>query len=308
MTKRKTKQRSLAYFYLLINTLVWGASLVIVKPALNLVTPNQYLLYRFFFASAFSLPTLIYYLPKIKNKKQVISKIIPLELLGTTLALWLLYTGLDKTTALEASFLVTTTPIFVTLFGVFFLKEQLEKHEVIGLTTAFIGTILLIFLPIIIQQQTLNNISIVGNLLIVAQNIATASYFILAKKYYQKLPKLFVVSLSFLIGFFSFFIINLVSLDFFIITLIKQSYLNLSQPIVLTASLYMAIFGSIIGLTTYIKGQALIETSEAVLFNYLQPLVYMPLSTILLNETIYPLQLISLTIIILGVYLAEKRS
>ena len=69
----------------------------------------------------------------------------------------------------------------------------------------------------------------------------------------------------------------------------------------------MAIFGSVIGLIAYIKGQDKIEASEASLFSYLQPLIYLPLGVLLLKENISPQQLIGLGLIIIGVITAEKK-
>ncbi len=148
MSKKK-QIRLRSYAYLLLNTLVWGAALIIVKPALSVTTPFRYLLYRFAFAGLFSLPILIHYWSKIKNKKKTITIIATLELIGTTLALGLLYFGLDKTSAIEASFITTTTPIFIVLAGILYLKEKEEKHEWLGLALAFIGTALLTALPVI---------------------------------------------------------------------------------------------------------------------------------------------------------------
>ena len=76
----------------------------------------------------------------------------------------------------------------------------------------------------------------------------------------------------------------------------------------MVASGYMAIFGSIIGFTAYLKGQEGIEASEATLFTYLQPLIYIPLGILLLNEKVHPVQIGSLFIILFGVIIAEKRA
>jgi drug/metabolite transporter (DMT)-like permease len=69
----------------------------------------------------------------------------------------------------------------------------------------------------------------------------------------------------------------------------------------------MAIPGSVIGLISYIEGQDRIEASEASLFVYLQPLIYLPLGLILLQEKIFTQQLVGLGLILLGVIVAEKR-
>lgn len=319
--KKPIKLRLQSYLFLTINTITWGLALIIVKPSLEFTTPFRYLLYRYIIAAFFSIPILIYYWPKVKNKLTAIKKIMLVEFFGTALALSLLYVGLAKTTAIEASFLTTTTPIFVVLAGIFYLKEKEETHEWIGLIIAFFGTSLLTFLPIILNGMSPKGLSLEGNILIIMQNIATAIAMVLAKKHYKKLPKLFVTGISFYFGIAVFLLLSLIEL--YIIgfgsfegilgtqsiglQLISAIKTDLSHTSVWLAAGYMAIFGSIIGLTAYIKGQDGIEASEASLFWYLQPLIFVPAGLIFLQETIHPLQIVAMVIILVGVYVAEKR-
>jgi drug/metabolite transporter (DMT)-like permease len=305
-TIRRSRWRS--YAFLLLNTLVWGAALIFVKPALDITTPMRFLLYRYFFAVLFSLPMLFYYWPKIKQKATALKRISALELLGTTIALSLLYIGLDRTSAIEASLLATTTPLFIVLAGVIFLRERQERIESIGLTLAFSGTILITLIPLLLNGSLQNSISLSGNLLILACNVATAAYFILAKKYYHGLPKLFVTTIGFYLGLSTFFLLSWFEAGYSMTNLWSTILADFSTMPVWFASLYMAVFGSIIGLTAYIKGQEGIEASEASLFWYLQPLIYLPMGVMLLQETLYPIQLIGLGLILAGVIVAEQRS
>lgn len=70
----------------------------------------------------------------------------------------------------------------------------------------------------------------------------------------------------------------------------------------------MAVFGSIVGLTAYIQGQDGIESSEASLFWYLQPLIAIPLAFIVLGEKALPLQWLGLGLVLIGVAIAERRT
>lgn len=76
---------------------------------------------------------------------------------------------------------------------------------------------------------------------------------------------------------------------------------------VIFAGLYMGALGSVVALTAYLKGQSLIEVSEASLFYYLQPLIYIPLGVLWLDENIYSIQIIALIIVIVGVIIASYR-
>lgn len=302
--KKQIQSRWLSYTYLLINTICWGAALIIVKPAFEVTTPFRFLMYRYALALPLSLPLLLTYKKHLTFRN--IKTISSIELVGTTLSLGLLYAGLSKTSAIEASFLTTTTPIFVVLAGVLLLKEKQEKRETLGLLIAFMGTVALTVVPTLQQNIIMSTPSLLGNLLIIGQNTATAIYFILAKRWYKHLPKLFVTTFSFVIGLVSFFILSLIEAGSLQQLLSLIAY-DLQHTAVLWASFYMAVFGSIIGLTAYIKGQDGIEASEASLFWYLQPLVFIPLGMILLDETISLSQLIALATILIGVLIAERR-
>ncbi len=303
---QKKRQRLSAYGLLLITTIFWGAGLVIVKPALEFTTPFRFLLYRYAGAIFFSLPILFHFLPRWKKLKKHLKTILSLELLGTTLSLALLYIGLRQTTAIEASLIASTNPIFIAILAVIFLKEKVENHELLGLSLSFVGALSLTLMPVLLNGQNLQGVSLLGNVLIIMQNLTIASYYVLAKKHYQFLPKFFVTTLSFYLGLISFFALSLWQSGGHsqLIQNVQQDFQHFS---VWLASGYMALFGSIIALSTYIKGQEKIEASEAALFTYLQPLIYLPLGVFWLGEQIYWWQLLSLLIIFLGVFIAEKR-
>lgn len=303
---KKLDNRKFAYLALLGNTIFWGAAFTIVKAALGHTTPFRYLLYRYILAAFFSLPILFYYLPKIKDKLKSLLIITALELIGLTLSLGLLYEGLSRTSSIEANLLVAATPIFTIIGGIIFLKEKEEKHEAIGLVLAFMGTILLTLIPFINAGNPDFQFSTTGSALIVAQNITTAVYFILIKKYYKPYPKFYVTSVSFYVGIISFLILATLEAGGF--TTLRESIAgDLGHGSVIFASFYMAIFGSIIGLTLYIIGQSKIEVSEASLFYYLQPAIYIPLGMVWLDEKVNPVQLGALVLIIAGVYVASRR-
>jgi len=296
----------MATIYMLINVVCWGAALPVVKYGLEYTTPFRYLLYRYFFAIIFSLPLLFYYWPKVRNKVRKISLIVALELLGTTFALAALYIGLNQTSALSANVIGTALPFFITVGGVIFLREKQEKNEWLGSFLALAGTLLLIAAPLI-GNFSQSSHSWSGNIWIMIQNFAAAAYFLLAKKRYAKLPKLFVVIISSYVGMVSFAALSFFEVGFSLSSLVASIQMDLTHPAVWLIALYMATFGTLIGLTAYIRAQDGMEASEAGLFGYLQPLVYFPLSIFLLAESISWVQLISLGLIILGEVIAQKR-
>ena len=292
--------RTKAYLALLTTAIIWGAAFPIIKPSLSVISPYQFLYFRYLIAAPLTLPVLVYFLYKLKPKLKTILKITLLELFGAPLALSILYLGLSKTTALEASLIGATSPILVTLGGILFLKEKEEKLEWIGLSLAFLGSLILVLEPIFSGQKLTSYFSLTGNLLIFLYNLMITAYYLTIKRVYAKLPKFFVTSLSYLVSLIAFTLF---------LPLINQSrsISLLTIPSVIQASAYMAIFGSIIALTARIYGQNLIEASEASLFTYLQGVVVIPVAYLLLNETPNLTMIIAMLIISLGVILGEYR-
>jgi len=90
-------------------------------------------------------------------------------------------------------------------------------------------------------------------------------------------------------------------------TLVSQALQDFNQLPILITLLFMSIGATIIGWTAYIKAQELIEISEAGLFTYLQPAVYIPLGAVLLGESVSGLQIVALGLIIVGVFTAGRR-
>ena len=302
-----SSSRSSAYIFLLGNTLLWGLAFPFIKLAFNQgLDPNIFLLGRYTLALLFSFPIIITILitqPKIKQQitlKNVL-KIVSLEFLGTFITLFLLYQGLSRTSAIEASLISITWPLFVTLGGIFILKEKEQKHELAGLIITIIGTLILIIKPLLTAKI---NGDFTGNLFILGQNVCIATYYLLTKKHYKGLNKWLTTHLSFWVGFIAFLTLIFITqgspFPTLITTLSSFSWSSF-------AIFYMAFFGSIIGLTFYLLGQERIEASEASLFTYLQPVFAIPLSFFLLHEGVSWIEFSAVVIIIIGVYIAQKR-
>lgn len=296
------KSRLSAYAALILNSIIWGLAIPIVKLGFNQgLSPTFFLFARFALALFFSLPIILFIIRSKKVSSQITLKnlttIILLELLGTFLALFLLYEGVARTSAIASSLIAVTWPIFVVLGGIFILKERQEKHEWVGLLLAISGTLILVIAPIFHNGFKVEG-STLGNSLIIIQNLAIAAYYLLAKKLYKNLNKWLITHISFWVGTISFGVVLFLQNGFNLPTL---------TPISLIAILYMAILGSIVALTLYLIGQENIEASEASLFTYTQPLFALPFAIIFLSESISPIQIIASLFILIGVIIAEKR-
>ena len=288
-----SKARTKAYFFLLLNTALWGVSSPIIKYSLDFTSPTLFLLYRYIIASLIFFPIFLVYRAQVHPKNNI-GRLLLLALLGTPLTLLPLYYGLKVTTSIEASLLVASSPIITIIGGILYLNEKLTRKEWQGISIALVGTLLLIIEPMLAGQGGFNSLSFRGNVLIMVSNIIWSAFLILSKK--NHIDTIVLTFLSFVI-----------SIPFFLLTAIfERTGLTVSGP-AWPGIFYMAIGGSIIAFWAYQEGQKRIEASEAAIFTYLQPVFSIPLSLLWLKEPFTPVTIVTTAIIVSGVYLSEKR-
>ena len=109
----------------MLNTLIWGATFVIIKSALEDISPLLFISVRFLFATLLLIPYGIKYLKGI-DKQALIGGILLglLYFIGFTTQT----VGLNYTTATKSAFITGTFIIFTPLFQILLLKKIPEKR------------------------------------------------------------------------------------------------------------------------------------------------------------------------------------
>jgi len=294
-----SKSRKLAYLALTVNAIIWGSAFPIVKPVFDHISPLQYLYFRFLVAGIFSLPIFLYYYFKVHLKVSYLIKVLLIELFGTTLPLFILYEGLSKTSALEASLIGATGPIFVVLGGILFLRERESRREWQGLILSLLGSLILVLEPIWNGHGLIGS-GLSGNLAILVYNLLFMIYALVAKKFYKKRPPLYFGSLTYLAT----------ALIYGLILSSQHAFpsfenLRIWDWRIMFPVLYMAIPGGILAFALYLYAQSKIEVSEANLFTYLNGVVAIPAAYFLLGEKPSLTTIVAISIIAYGVYRAE---
>jgi len=288
----RSKNRILAYTFLLLNTALWGFAAPIIKHSLNFVSPSLFLFYRYIIAGIIFLPIFLIYKARTHHRIDHVKTLI-IALLGTPLCLLPLFYGLNQTTSIEASILESSSPIFTILMCLIFLKETIKPKEWRGLILALIGTFVIAFEPFLTGNNHVQ-LSVQGNLLIILSNIIWTVFLLLSKKI--KTNPVFLTFYSFII-----------SIPFFYFIALRESQSFALSPEALPGILYMAVGGSIIAFWAYQEGQKRIEASEAAVFTYLKPAFSIPLSILWLKESFSPVAIFATILIIVGVFISEKR-
>lgn len=292
-----------AYLALTSVAAIWGIAAVVIKYTLQFVPPYTFLTYRFWLSFIFILPFFILEYRRHQPSREQLKEIILLTFVGIPVNLILVFLGINLTSALEASFILTTGPIFAVLGGYLFLKENIEHHELIGLLIAILGTTLIVLEPLFDGKQlTLSSLS--GNFILIAANLTLAYYTVRSRRDLKhRFSPLFITAIGFIIA--PVFLTPLSALEQPLLQLPITIY---RLPIAAHLGVwYMALISGIIGYFLFQFGLQRIEASEATLFQYLNPLFGAPLAILWLGDRITTPFLIGAIIVALGVIMAEYR-
>ncbi len=285
-----------AYLLLLLNAFLWGVSPPLIKLGLEEVTPLIFLYYRHFIVAIF---VLIYLLvtKKIKETPRLFKnpRALFVMFLLTPGVLILQFIGLDNTTSIVASIVLTLSPLIANIMGALFYNEIITKKEKIGTIIAFTGILIFVLLqnktgvPINLTEETFGIILILISS--VVWNIGSFAF--------KEIPSedQDLVSLN------SFFL----SVLFFILTFlfINPTWI-IPQALSLTTNLiiiYMAVFASLIAFLAIQEAIKHVEVSESSIFVYIQPIFSIPLSVWLLKEDFSLIMILPIILIGFGIYL-----
>ncbi|MFZ5932749.1 MAG: DMT family transporter [Patescibacteria group bacterium] len=291
-----------AYSLLLAVSVIWGVAGVVIKYTLGAFPPLTFLTYRFAIASLAAVLTFLSVGFKIpKDKKGLLTSGL-YGFLTSTVALGLLFFGTDETTAIDATLISATAPIGVAAAGAIFLGEHITKREKVGISIAFLGTLVTILEPLVRNGASLAGLG--GNLLVFASVIVGAATAVMAKVLLrQGVTPLFATSVSFIVGF-----LTTAPVAFTLEKPANMIALLGATPLPYHLGVfYMAFISGSLAYTLWHKAQKTIEIGEVGLFAYLYPVFGTPLAVFWLKEKITPPFIVGAAIITLGVAVAEYK-
>jgi len=217
-------------------------------------------------------------------------------LTGVAINQMLFVKGLTLTTTIHASLLTLVTPLLVTLFALWVLKERFTIFKAAGLALGIGGSVLLI-----LQKEAGQHASnyLLGDVLIVINAIAYAIYFILVKPLMQHYSPLHVIRWVFTIGFF-------MILPFGWQQTMEVNWAGLQWQH------YAAIFGVVFTgtfLAYYFNAYGIqhIGAGATGSYIYTQPVFAVLIATLILGEALTWQKLVAACFIFGGVYLVSFR-
>lgn len=282
------------WVYLVLLSLVWGSSFILMKKALISLSPIQVGALRMLIAAIFLLGFSFKSLKKIKKKHY--KHIVTTSLLGTFFPVFLFAYAVNGIDSSIASILNSLTPFNTFIIGVIAFGVAFKKQQLIGISIGLSGTVVLI-----LKGADLNpNQNYWFSLLVVLASIGYALNVNIIKKHLSDLSALSIVTGNFLLLILPAFIV-LFFTGFF-------SEFNFSEEKSLISLGYitlLAVFGTGIAKVFYNKMVHLATPIFASSVTYLIPIVAV-FWGVLDGEELSLIQLMAGVVILLGVYLLNK--
>lgn len=145
MNDKQKASIKLAIIAVLLAAITGGGNPVFVKIALQEIPVFTFNFLRFFISLLLILPLFLREKPKITKD---VYKLIPLSLLPV-MNITLFAFGVRLTTATTGQMIYGAVPIVAGVLSYLFLSEKVGLNKIVGILLGFIGTMIIVLLPII---------------------------------------------------------------------------------------------------------------------------------------------------------------
>lgn len=292
-----------AHLALLGANLIYGANHLIAKGIMpNKIGPSAFVFLRVLGAG------LLFWMIKFFVIEKVVKKDFPIliagGLFGVTANQLLFFHGLNLTSPIDASIIITATPVLVLIFSALKLKEKITQQKLIGIFIGAVGAFLLIWYG----KKSVGTSSVLGNLFVLINACSYAFYLVLIKPLMQKYSAITVVSWVFLFGFVFMFPIgigDIITTNFSAFTV--NTYLTVA--FVVLGTTFLAYLFNVYALSH-------VAPSVSGSYIYLQPVVSFIMVSVyayVLGQSAYAhdinfIKILSSILVIIGVYLIGRQS
>ncbi len=204
--------------------------------------------------------------------------------------------GLQYTTAINATILINTELLFVLLIAIIVFKERLEKRETFPLALVALGAIIIPLAVDIIQNETFTSGLVMGDMMILIASGLFALDISITKFLVTRIPDTRLMQIAAFAG-----------VPFaLVLMLIFQVPFDVPwehMPIIV----YMGIFVAGLAYYFFVIAMRLIGAIRTILIYSTITVFGITFSAIFLGEEITPLNIISVIITIIGIYLLRKK-
>ncbi len=237
------------------------------------------------------------FFPSEKIERKDWWRMIFCALFGMTINMLMFFKGLELSTPINSSVVITLSPVILLVLSAIFLKEKITWLKGSGIAIGLVGALVLILFGAQTQDNA-PNIPL-GNMLFMINATAYSVYLILVKPLTAKYSSITLMKWFFLIAVFTNAPIGLPQF-----LEVSWSTLPLSvigvMAFVVVGTTYLTYLFNVFALKQ-------LKPSTIGAFIYLQPLIATIVAILLGADTLTTIRIVAAALIFLGVYLSTKR-
>jgi drug/metabolite transporter (DMT)-like permease len=285
----------LPYLALIIAHTIWGANFAVAKLTLREFPVMSLGFLRFAFACILLIPFLLAENRKVRIRVEHLPKLVLIGLSLVTFNIVFFYLGLLNSTAINASALQLIIPLLSIVGCWIFLREKIYRINLFGILLGFVGTLIIIGLPLIFIGD-LSGKTLLGNFLLILSSISFVIGAIMSRKMLKFYPPLVITTIAFLVGMLSFLLpaVN----DY----LVDPAWVNKVTVLGVLGLLYISILSSVSAYFLFQWALERVGVIQANIFQYFEPAIAVAIAVPFLGERISFSFIVGTVLVILGVY------
>ena len=291
-----------AHLVAFVTVAIWGTTFVWTKLLIyNGISPAQIFTLRFVVAYLLMLAFSLCCQKRVKHKWFADSWRDDLLMLALGVAGGSVYfltenEALRFTTATNTSLIVCSCPLLTMLiYRMFYKSERLRVAQLLGSVTACLGMVI-----VVLNGRFVLHLSPVGDVLAFMACLSWAFYSLMMKPALQRYSSMFITRKVFFYGV-------LTVLPYYIVVPGFPSFDTLMQPAVLSNLLFLSVVASMACFLTWNWCIGRLGAVQATNWVYLNPIATIAAAWLVLDEEITAYFLIGSILILLGMYVSERK-
>ena len=291
--------RSLGFLAAFGATLIYGLNHTVAKNVMPVyIGPYAFILLRVIGASLLFW-TVSLFVKSEKIDKKDWPRIILCSFLGMVINMLAFFKGLELSTPVNSSVMITLSPIVVFIFSAILLKEKIQSIKAFGITSGFVGALILVLYTSKTGENA-PNIPL-GNFLFIVNSFAYGLYLVLVKPLISKYNIITLLKWLFLLGVIMNFPVTI------------SQFLEVEWTSLPLKEAVIPMVFVVVGTTffTYLfNAYALTKLTASSLssFIYLQPIVGIVFAISTKSDSLSLVSLAGMILIFIGIYLVTKRT
>jgi drug/metabolite transporter (DMT)-like permease len=286
-----------SHLALLGTNVIYGLNYVIAKG----IMPD-YMMPRAIIFLRVSATVLVFWIlhfitPKIKVERRDLVKLAICAVFGVAFNQILFFEGLNLSTPINASIIITVIPVVILVFSHFMLKERVTSIKVLGIMLGAAGALIVILSS---GSGEFGSSTMLGDFMVFVNSVSWALYLVLIKPLMGKYDSITIMKWIFSFGLILIFPFTFTSFT-------EASFTTI--PFNIWMSISFVVFGATI-IAYFLNNYSLRTVSANVngIYIYLQPLVASIVSILFGKDHLTVIKTIAAILIMSGVYFVTRQT